>query len=328
MIPSLVAETRLPELRSHLAPVDGGWAAVAADCVVFLDPHLERVGQVPLPPDELSGARGFAWTVAFDRSLVVLSTAAAVIGLAPDGGVRWRVDRSTRDGSPARCQLDRSGQLWLYEPAIDDDLDELVVLETGQAREVARTTLEDCSDGGALLIPHPNGHLMCVSVGMGQEEPISYWAQMRAGRIVLADCPGYFVTQVTAHGDRYLSIPHDHPATISVHRVPDGTVLGSCTGEDVLNRATPDGFDKQTDSYDVTDAIEVSGDAVIVGISRELDDDRRRHFLLTNPALGDPVPVRYPVDMDDPALGPAPAPGQWLTWEGDVVRLWRADDAA
>jgi hypothetical protein len=32
--------------------------------------------------------------------------------------------------------------------------------------------------------------------------------------------------------------------------------------------------------------------------------------------------------MDDPALGPAPAPGQWLTWEGDVVRLWRADDAA
>jgi hypothetical protein len=47
VIPSLVAETRLAELRSYLAPVDEGWAALAADFVVFLDPHLERVGRVP-----------------------------------------------------------------------------------------------------------------------------------------------------------------------------------------------------------------------------------------------------------------------------------------
>ncbi|MFF2776555.1 hypothetical protein ACFVU3_16770 [Streptomyces sp. NPDC058052] len=185
------------------------------------------------------------------------------------------------------------------------------VLDARDGREIDRIPLDDSVAAGSHQLPLSDGIHVALSVGMGQDGCLLYWARREDGASVVRDLnEGLDRILLDVHPDRGRLLTVEHYGTdLQLHGL-DGTLLA----EAVPTGPGPDRWDWYAGFADA--------DTVIGSTGHDYgDDDPVRHWLLDGhlTPLG---PVVYPAPVTGYARGLGD--GTWLTHdrESDTLSRW------
>ncbi|MFC8100372.1 hypothetical protein [Streptomyces sp. NPDC057363] len=240
----------------------------------------------------------------------------------PHTGDEQEVCRGLEHGS---CRVSDDGRLvWAHvvaEPVPGDWQERWVVLDAHDGRELGWLPLDSAASGSNHL-SHPDGVHMGLSIGMGQDGILLYWARWDGEELTGWDVNeglDRILTDVHAAHPGFLTVEH-YGADVRLHAL-DGTVIAE---------REPEPADDEDDDEAYWDYGCGFVDAETV-IASTADSDRcpqrARHWLLDAHTLRVRGVITYPtgpVDGDVRPLGD----GTWLTYDDRSETLNRWAQAA
>lgn len=265
--------------------------------------------------------------VAPDLGFAVFSGQRAVRAVAADGRTLWEYRHGcwgpvighphTGDEQEVCSGLEHGsvlvsadGRLVWAHVVGEDGPERWVVLDARDGREVGRIPLEESVASGSYQLALPDGEHVALSVGMGQDGCLLYWARRDGDGIVVRDLNeglDRILLDVHPGRGRLLTVEHNG-ADLQVHGL-DGEVLA----EETAHRTGAPRWDWC--------AGHVDADTVLALVETDGDADGPGHWLLDGDlrVLGR---VAYP----GPVAGYARplGDGTWLTHDraGDTVSRW------
>ncbi|WP_155370579.1 hypothetical protein [Catellatospora vulcania] len=236
----------------------------------------------------------------------------------PDSGSSW----ISADGTTVWAHV--SG------PLPGDDLSEehdrwhghetWLVLAAADGRVLARARTGTAA-AGSHHVPHPDPAAMGLGVGEGQDGSPLLWGRLHEGVLDvhhLSDGKQVLIG-ASPDGHTFVSIGHADPDELTVHRYPDGTVLGT-----LFAGLPPHGDPADTAQdhlcWDLMHHGFVDDRVMVASTSRSHGDEPVRHWLVDVTTLGSEG-ISYPHHVRDHPLGIGG--GRWVTLDGFDLHVWR-----
>ncbi|MFF4370175.1 hypothetical protein [Streptomyces sp. NPDC001594] len=230
-------------------------------------------------------------------------------------GDEQEVCRGLEHGS---CRVSDDGRtVWAH--VVHEELEYWVVLDSADGQELARLPLDDSAAAGSHHVSHPDGIHMGLSIGMGQDGILLYWARWDGEKLTEWD--------LNETADRILTDVHPgHPGFLTVEHYGADLRLHALDG-DVLAVAEPeeDEFEDQP-CWDYGCGF-VDAATVIAGTGEESGEEETSHWLLDAHTLGIRGRVGYP-DGTVPGYVRPLGDGTWLTYDAGAQTLNRWGVAA
>jgi hypothetical protein len=278
-------------------------------------------------------------SVSPDLSFAVFSGQRAICAVEADGVVRWEYGHECwghreHDHTIAGhvCGGLESGSVRVSDDGTlvwghvrGSDYEEWLVLDAITGGVVARTPL-DSAAAGSVHIAHPDGEHVGLSIGLGQDGAMLYWARCEKGHLRSWDMndDDRILVDVHPSGTRFLTLDHNC-GDLSVHAFPSGAAMATIDDAAIppLQREEGDEYHENEDpAYWDYYCGHIDSTAVIAGTT-EADEEHGegRHWLLDSATLEILGQISYPCPIKGPArpLGD----GTWLThnaYSGQLTR--------
>jgi hypothetical protein len=238
----------------------------------------------------------------------------------PDHGSSW----ISADGKTVWVHV--RGPLPDDEPPADADpwlCDERwLVLDADKGVILAQAGTETAA-AGSHHIAHPDPQVMGLSVGEGQDGSPLLWGRFDGGSLQLArvGADDHILVAAAPTGDRFVAITHSSRDEMTIHRLPDGDIIGTIFAGWLA--AHPDREADTRVRWDLAEMGFVEDQTLIVSTSR-YGDDESQHWLINIETL-EATAVQYPKPVKSRPLGLED--GTWLTKARDGcfrLEIWRA----
>ncbi|MFJ8214208.1 hypothetical protein [Streptomyces sp. NPDC096033] len=228
----------------------------------------------------------------------------------PHSGDGQEVCRGSEHGS---CRVSDDG-LFVWAHVVHEEQEYWVVLDAADGRELARLAL-DSATAGSHHVSHPDGIHMGLSIGMGQDGILLYWARWDGERLTcwdLNETMDRILIDVHPGHAGYLTLEH-YGADLRLHAL-DGDVLAEAEPE-------ADEFGDRP-CWEYTCGFVDAGTVIVPVPDEEEFADLAGHWLLDAHTLG----IRGRVDYPDGSVAGYVRPlgdGTWLTYDGRTETLNR-----
>ncbi|WP_432984328.1 hypothetical protein [Dactylosporangium sp. CA-233914] len=227
-----------------------------------------------------------AFEAHFDGERLAFTDCSQVAVVALDGRMLWRRETGAED-----CALTGDGTLWLTTR------DELIAVDAGTGREIARTDIA----GPILTGPPP-------AVCRFDDTPCR--PRLTGGRIALTVLGGAYIAGTSGPG--YLSVGYSDDGALSWHDLATGATLAERHVTDIA------GPHARLEIPAV-----VSPDYALIGVSYDdFADGPEEHLLLATRRLRPVTALDFPAAVGHPYT--STLPGRWLTVDLDepILRTW------
>ncbi|RKT06114.1 hypothetical protein BX286_4152 [Streptomyces sp. 3211.6] len=237
----------------------------------------------------------------------------------PHSGDEQEVCRGLEHGS---CRVSDDGRtVWAH--VVHEEREYWVVLDAADGRELARLPLEDSAAAGSNHVSHPDGIHMGLSIGMGQDGILLYWARWDGEKLTawdLNETMDRILADVHPGHRGFLTIEH-YGSDLRLHAL-DGDTLATAEPESGAEDEEPGFWDYGCGFVDAGTVIAAAGED-----GDEEDAERAGHWLLDAHTLGIRGRVAYP---DGPVAGYVRplGDGTWLTYDTGTEILNRWGEAA
>ncbi|MEU3316607.1 hypothetical protein ABZ743_28520 [Streptomyces sp. NPDC006662] len=238
----------------------------------------------------------------------------------PHSGDEQQVCRGLEHGS---CRVADDGRtVWAH--VVHDEQEHWAVLDAADGRELARLPL-DSAAAGSCHVSHPDGIHMGLSIGMGQDGILLYWARWDGEKLVhwdLNETQDRILADVHPGHGGFLTIEH-YGSDLRLHAL-DGDPLA--IAEPGPQDEDPDQDQDQEPSFwDYGCGFVDAGTVIAATGDDEEDPDRAGHWLLDAHTLGIRGRVGYPHGPVAGYVRPL-GDGTWLTYDGrtDTLNRWSA----
>ncbi|MCL6668235.1 hypothetical protein [Streptomyces panaciradicis] len=278
-------------------------------------------------------------SVSPDLSFAVFSGQRAICAVEPDGGVRWQYNHECwghreHDHAIADhvCGGLESGSVRVSDDGTlvwghvrGSEYEEWLVLDAITGRVVGRTPLDSVA-AGSVHIAHPDGKHVGLSIGLGQDGSMLYWARWEKGNLHSWDMndDDRILVDVHPSGTKFLTLDHNC-GDLSVHAFPSGAAMAT-VGDSTIPPLQPEDGDEDYENEDPAYWDYYCGhidSTSVIASTTEADEEHGegRHWLLDSVTLEVRGQVGYPCPIEGPArpLGD----GTWLTHDADSGQLTR-----
>ncbi|MFE2592743.1 hypothetical protein ACN6LC_001637 [Streptomyces violaceoruber] len=278
-------------------------------------------------------------SVSPDLSFAVFSGQRAICAVEPDGSVRWEYGHECwgnreHDHTIADhiCGGLESGSAWVSDDGTlvwghvrGSEYEEWLVLDAITGRVVGRTPL-DSAAAGSVHIAHPDGKHVGLSIGLGQDGSMLYWARWEQGNLHSwhMNDDDRILVDVHPSGTKFLTSDHNC-GDLSVHAFPSGAAMATLDDSAVPPLQPEDGnedYENEDPAYWDYYCGHIDSTSVLASTT-EADEEHGegRHWLLDSATLEVVGQVGYPGPIEGPArpLGD----GTWLTHDEASGQLTR-----